>query len=1596
MEDGPNYDENIDMNHTSDIIGEEEDEGLNTVVNTYNGPYEIGDLFILIMREGDDIIEDSLVIVQEIKNEEMKIYLKDENDNDSFIYFNDDRKILLQTNDYEIIDIEKVEEFDINMIDDVELMIAKDLYPEIDLQMVEVKDKIYSLQERKENLITELISLYNAYNNETLIHQISEMSEYFAKMLTTSEDTGDYSDTLSFVKDIIHKKIYKFPSWVIPIVDSKKVIYKDKEDIEDPEATEGTELEIPDDIIIKNNDDELKEKIEAFSVFDDFNPNTYQSIIALNNSYRPYVNKPLVTIPYTGMYFRSCTTSSPCNGLINQFVVDINKTKNPLIIPFLKDQKTIFETITPEEQISIIGFYILPHKLLNFTLRKNNSLTLHELYFLSDYKYSYIPFHKRFLKSEIVPHILSSNSEKIGEWDNLIHSYLFSENPSLDKIGGILERNFPDYGDIINVIPKEIKESIMNYNDIKKVFISYDVNYHEMSQSTRDKLNIIIKNNGKRMIRNYNKLIKRKKVTLKPAKQILLTTDDKIRLSKEYILSLHIHSIRNSYIKRFIKTYSRKSEFDEDPNYMYEKSSNNKLLCNHYLYACNTDQGAFETMRSVFGKEPSDGIISCKNCGEYLCPDDFSTLEGFSGGAPTSSSAVIESDDIINQLNEKQLDIKKHIQKISNIFGITLTNHDIQKIIEMYDLIDSTAVINYRYNSENAFNQHPLIIEAKEKYKTIKGEKKENKIKKSKLEAIAVDVKEYMLDCNELLITSYLTLFFLQTANPPYSLNTKIDLNIWDDLKTTLSWDNVKHTISEKISMETVDTILVILQKMISINKKDKFWRNCDSFLKESIQYEDLPSFNENFIMISSYLLKNSTMKQKLKQYFNLKNNIRQTIYLNEYWPSYKPLYENSLISSIHEKINNETKRDLLRNGSTIVYENICSIQPMEEAYTIPRYQFLQIPYSDIMNNESYGRLFDYSNHLHGKTESIPIINSLVKRFLNTIPDSQSIEQILETIGWDSFTKDFKSIEYHDFKQVFIVKITEYFKNKNIDDKNTIDTYVHIRLNNWNGMLLNGNSKRNYDYSPPIIFPNQSYEELIETDIMNKLFNKYCLDHDDMIKETYDNDQFIFNMIADPSIEREAVCVNIITKSKDNFHKILDHKRNSTKLPLQDITNVKLSVEGRLHNFIKINKLTNHDTDEVFEIFKGLNEMNDSDDQELEYSRIFNKILQFNESFIDKIQQFFVGNNDILDQKQIQRFQTNFGRKTTSLQLLLTKYLERSKSTNHTIKSIFFIIGRLSKPLDDLSIGTIFHDTIPKQWKLSETNTNYMKDFINRNEFLLHNDVFIPQKTMNYEGFTKYKKERKHALCFQGLMSYLLKYYRTDIDTIIGYDGSGFTEEYSDLFIQFIFLFLFSKIIDYIEDLKDEESPASKYANELFLSLEEQDSMELKESIEICSQFSFDLLTNFLEEWSDPSWIYQNELLSDKLGKQKEREKQSLIDNLESKTSDSRLVTMHLQNAGITNWFGNAAKENLNYLSSTDRENHLVDERINNMKELLSINETQLEVLEGNGINTDGLVMGGINEEDTEIEDEGYDQIDNDREDEGLDDNDDDGDYHEN
>ena len=59
---------------------------------------------------------------------------------------------------------------------------------------------------------------------------------------------------------------------------------------------------------------------------------------------------------------------------------------------------------------------------------------------------------------------------------------------------------------------------------------------------------------------------------------------------------------------------------------------------------------------------------------------------------------------------------------------------------------------------------------------------------------------------------------------------------------------------------------------------------------------------------------------------------------------------------------------------------------------------------------------------------------------------------------------------------------------------------------------------------------------------------------------------------------------------------------------------------------------------------------------------------------------------------------------------------------------------------------------------------------------------------------------------------------------------------------------------------------------------------------------------DILDENNDTNWIY-NKNISDKLSRQKETEKQDLINDLEGQTSEKRTSTVEMQNAGIINWF---------------------------------------------------------------------------------------------
>ena len=165
-------------------------------------------LFIIIYEEDEDII-DKLLVVHEVIEGDTRIHLKDENDNDEVLFFDMDDTLIMKNTSYSILEVEKVEIFS-DDIDEVELLVTKDIYPEIDIEMEEMKDKIYSIQEKKESLLTELISVFKAYGNDVLIFQIVDIVNTLIKMYSLYDEIPiDNSDTLEFVKNIYYRQNWR-------------------------------------------------------------------------------------------------------------------------------------------------------------------------------------------------------------------------------------------------------------------------------------------------------------------------------------------------------------------------------------------------------------------------------------------------------------------------------------------------------------------------------------------------------------------------------------------------------------------------------------------------------------------------------------------------------------------------------------------------------------------------------------------------------------------------------------------------------------------------------------------------------------------------------------------------------------------------------------------------------------------------------------------------------------------------------------------------------------------------------------------------------------------------------------------------------------------------------------------------------------------------------------------------------------------------------------------------------------------------------------------------------------------------------------------
>ena len=1457
-----------------------------------------------------------------------------------------------------------------------EQVLTKEVFPEIQLDEV-IKENIeYTKREKIEDTVDTLIFDQEIYDDEIKMKEMIDTVKTFSEIIDENENTYyDTSDKQPFIKDMLYRSKFQLPPCLLPIVDNKKILYKTEED--DPTEYEGT--------INRDHGEYLDDYLSLFDETDATSQVTYSSVIQNIIKYkRSYINDN-TNITYNGTYFRSCNPSSPCQGLNTTYLFDIQRTRSDLV---LKTNDNTEKTFIPKEKLSLSGINMFPPRLWKHTL-KSKLLNVKELYsspfLFEDYK----PFSKKMKDEDIIPHFSSKDTRnEYLQPNDSIHSYLFDNTLDYDELVETLQNNIPTMTQIIDTLPLQVTNNIMNYNDINKILAPYGFSYQSLDPENRKRMNSFIIEN----IETYTKQSKPNKYKSIQSPEIrLLSESEKIELCMSFIQKILSIPQKNHYMKKLIQEYSREARIDENNLFLYEKNSDKQLCCTHYLHHdIHESPDKFYSFISKYGEVPKEGAIYCRICGDYLCPEEFTSFQGHSSNSVTIDRAVEETSEK-QEYTKTQLDHLKQIRVISSFLNTQLVERDEQTILQNYELLSGEEFVDTRYSSGTQFfKQHPNYLEIIEKYKVTEKPKTKaekataKKLKLQKTKELSV-FKQYLVDCNRLLFFTISILFIIQTSIPAYP-SVQPGFELWKQFTKNDTWPSVKTNINQYVSSKIIDNVIILLRK-ITQKRNDSFWKNASKFMKESSTYPGIKNIKEQLNRSINYFMKNDVFKQKLEVYFVYQQSSEQNTYYKESWSSFKPQKDNTTVESINKIVSDSydknienIQQNILKTSSGISYQNISTILTLEKASKTPRYKVLKIPYSYIMKNESFKRLYNYSIQLEGDTlTNLEYLNVLLRDFLNTIDFSNEIENLLSPINWNKQTKETKKINYNDLKRLFVIDIPEFFSKKDPKIKNAMDLFNHSNTNNFDRQLLSAKSKRDYSYKQPIVFITGTVEE--NKKLIESLFEKYCRSSDGTVVETEVPDEFIKNIIHDPDmVDREIQCKSNIPINEETLQEILDFKKNKTSIPMRNIPQTNDKYESRLFDFITNSRLLEQDADENYRLLKAImfldKEYDNKEKQYSEWEKVFNGLLGINESYLEKIQEFYLDaeENKLITPTQIKRFQSLFGRSLKSLRIVLDKMLEKSSDIPNKMKSFFRILGRLVY-VQDGTIGTILHDYIPKEWKLSETNVGYISEFIREKEFLLHNDMF---KKSNDTGFHKYKTNPELSRYFQNLYDSIQNYKLDNINTLIGENNSPFTEEYSDMFLQFLFLSLISKTIDSIQSLRF-ESPSLQKSNILFNSLETQEINSIEEAIMITTQFSFDIILHYLEEYVDPNWIHQTQdSVSEKVSKQKEREKQSIIDDLESKPADSRLVTGFLQNFGIESFYADTEQRNLDHVYSQQYTEQVSIDQQNVMEELFSdFDERDVDL--------------------TTIE-EGYDQSNNYDEDEleGMQDNDDNGDYREN
>lgn len=1538
--------------------------------NISESSIDIGDMFIMLLESRGSPF---LARITEISERDNSLKMKDDSDKIlSFLFDNGD--IILKTDDYEIIDMIKVRVYE-------PLKENDDEYKDVEFDSEELTDKLFSDLAQKDDLLSSLIYSMNIYDNESKIKVVQKTIDVLLELINTKPEINN-----------------SICSYLIPIIDDSLKLY-DKD-------------------LLKT---ELTDEINNLS-----RASSYEAYI--NNSIKnmkPIVNTNgygLITDEYSSTYLRNCLQDDTCFGSGGSYTYDERRNNNKIVL----DSVTI---VTPD-RLRIIGLLEEPYDEYVYSINEQslNKFNLLETYIYEKLNSKMNLYKKDKIKESVI--INGDEEEPRAKGKYLLHS--ITDN-NYDKIHSERQEFLKEAIDLL-LNDEFIKDNIYNYDDLEKILFKYDITLSDLSTSDRDKISHQISLN----IKSYPK---RKFYFNKSDKNLIikknsLTDISRVKLSYDLIFKSNKKSERNEYLKKFIDLFTRSSEKEyESVDYLYNKYNDEKILCKHYLYECNitNDNELFDTMRTVYGSQPLAGVISCKICGCYLCNEDTSLFDGFEGDKPMTTREIISSSKETELERKVYLDDNdkyvKIIKDISDSCSIQLQDEDIYEILLSFELLDHEQLSDKRYGMlDVSFTDiHPRVSNKIIKIRKLeKGEKNKEKKKeyKQEREKVIYNFQRWLKNTNRILLLTALSLLVIQTAQSTYFTNNKRSFVVLDIETKTIVPGMLKY-ISAK------------LKRLSEKYQNEEIWNDTLDLFNEK-------EYNTNQIEIQLGLIVTHCLQPSYPRIVNRVSRLEDFIetkknnYLKPEWPTFKPLQKNISVMETRDflnKIDTENIDNYRKVYGGYTVENNSFVRPMTVSQEHSLSELLDIPEIEVYKSNSFKVLLRYVVSLYGNRDNNLFISHTFHKIIEDSVMGEDVLKIFKKYGWQN---GFKSLNFHKLRNIIIPELLSlYGSNENAinscySDERSCNEFIHVLINNYDLLLLNTLPKRIYSYEFPTIYPFMPFGRLKDSksydvdnneipNMIEKLFMIYQKDELGNLIKKYDDKFYTQFYVSLATLDTQRVENNKFksyTVNEESFHFILEFLREKNTLEYQpiiqktqkyDIPFLKVVSEKRTeYRFLKY--LQKYDNEShLFDIFTEIATYPDKEHPDKEHSdkldislrNIFSDMIGETDSYVKNISNFLAQSDKVTtDQKK--RFvgvfkdfnQQRILFKSENLYSILGLFIN---DVNLKYSHIHGYLSDIQTILSRLRNNNQRDIKLPKEWKCSEGVTNEYLKFMGQEStetsgndvyLYLHNNIFVKSKD-RYKGFNEYLENDEYTTFFTFIHDKIKNLF-LDLDLLKGSADSKYDKRYSNIYMKYHFMKLLHEISVIITELRNSQSDITSDANDLFQSLEMRDEDIIDEMIDVMSRFLMDMITHIMFQHYDPSWLFLNEQkldLSNRLSKQKEREKQVIIDKLDSASREERFAIMEKNKMGISLFYKIGSQQAGDYVKSDEYSQQTEAERREKLSEIYSSANLELEAIQDeneDGHDDQDVFLPQIEEPGYDYNEE-YDDEDPEYGDEGLD-----------